>query len=89
MSLTLQKYLQHKLRQALEKSETTTEKIVDALRTAVVAPVPDSQVWYLRRYELNGLFDKMCAVFDLDALDPMEGAKGIRSKLKLKQLNIG
>lgn len=89
VSLTLQKYLQHKLRQALEKSETTTEKIVDALRTAVVAPVPDSQVWYLRRYELNGLFDKMCAVFDLDALDPMEAAKGIRSKLKLKQLNIG
>ena len=89
VALTLQKYLQYKLRRKLEESETTTEKVIEALRTAVVAPVPDSQVWYLRRYELNSLFDKMCAVFGLEALDPMEGAKGIRSKLKLKQLNIG
>ena len=68
----------------LGKEEITHEKMLEALRTAeVVYDDINPQVpFYLRLYEA-GLFDRMSALFNLEALNRVEAPSALRRKLHL------
>ena len=93
VALVMQKYLQTKLRNTLPPEETTTEKVLAALREAVLAPLPENnqngQQYFYRRYAPSSLFDKMCPVFGIEPLSLFETATAVRSKLQIREINLG
>ena len=68
----------------LGKAEITHDKMLEALRTAeVVYDDINPQVpFYLRLYEAD-LFDRMSALFNLEALNRVEAPSALRRKLHL------
>jgi len=84
ISLVIEKYMLYTFKNELGKEEITHEKMLEALRTAeVVYDDINPQVpFYLRLYEA-GLFDRMSALFNLEALNRVEAPSALRRKLHL------
>ncbi len=81
ISLVIEKYMLYTFKNELGKEEITHEKMLEALRTAeVVYDDINPQVpFYLRLYEA-GLFDRMSALFNLEALNRVEAPVSLKEE---------
>lgn len=88
ISLVLEKYMLHSLKQKLG-DQVTHEKMCTALRQSQVVydDVNPELPLFLRLYE-QGLFDEMSMLFGLQVLSRVEKPVGIKKKLHLAELKV-
>lgn len=86
IALVMQRLLEYRLREA--GIEVCTGRIQEAIREAKVGRIKinDEVSYYIRCKQKTDLFDKMCGLFGMEPLCDWNRGKGIKKRLKLKQV---